>query len=618
VGRERGLGATHLGGHRCRLLVWAPRAEQVEVRLVGSRERVMPMAPVERGYHFASVDGVDPGDLYLYRLNGRTERPDPASYYQPQGVHGPSQVVDLSSFVWEDEQWFGLPLQDYIIYELHVGTFTPEGTFDAIIPRLDQLRNLGVTAIEIMPVAQFPGSRNWGYDGVYPFAVQDSYGGPEGLKRLVNACHMRGLVTIMDVVYNHLGPEGNYLADFGPYFTDLYRTPWGAAINFDGAGSDEVRRFFIENALYWITEFHVDALRLDAIHGIRDFSARTFLEELGISVHDEGERLNRRLYVIAESNFNDARVILPRYLGGYGLDAQWNDDFHHSLHTLLTGERSGYYEDFHGLADLTEAFREGFVYTGQYSAYRQRRHGNSSRLAHACQFVVSVQNHDQVGNRMKSERLADLVSFDTLKLAAGALLLSPFVPLLFMGEEYGEIAPFFYFISHSDPELVEAVRKGRKEEFAAFGWRAEVPDPQDEATFQRSRLQWENREGGQHRVLLDLYTELIRLRKELPALRHLSKEDEEVAGFEDSKVLLLRRWAGEEQAFVAFNFGEAQAGVALRLPPGAWHKRFDSSAQRWNGNGEVAPSRLESRAEIALTLPPRSFVLYAMESQSPL
>lgn len=349
VGLERRLGATYLGGRRCRFLVWAPRAERVEVHLIGPRERFVPMAPLERGYHYASVDAVEPGDLYLYRLDGGTERPDPASYYQPHGVHGPSQVVDLSSFVWEDRHWFGLPLQDYIIYELHVGTFTPEGTFDAIIPRLDELKDLGVTAVEIMPVAQFPGSRNWGYDGVYPFAVQDSYGGPEGLKRLVNACHVRGLVVIMDVVYNHLGPEGNYLADFGPYFTDIYRTPWGAAINFDGAGSDEVRRFFIENAIYWITEFHVDALRLDAIHGIRDFSARTFLEELGMSVHDEGERLNRRLYVIAESNFNNARVDLPRYLGGYELDAQWNDDFHHSLHTLLTGEQSGYYEDFRGL-----------------------------------------------------------------------------------------------------------------------------------------------------------------------------------------------------------------------------------------------------------------------------
>jgi maltooligosyltrehalose trehalohydrolase len=359
-----------------------------------------------------------------------------------------------------------------------VGTFTPEGTFEAIIPHLDELRELGITAVELMPVAQFPGTRNWGYDGVYPFAVQNSYGGPEGLKRLVNACHGRGIAVVLDVVYNHLGPEGNYLWDFGPYFTDRYKTPWGSAINFDGPHSDPVRRLFIENALYWVTEFRMDGLRIDAVHGILDFSAYPFLEELASAVHEKAERLNRRVYVIAESDLNDTRVIRSRELGGYGLDAQWNDDFHHALHTLLTEDQTGYYQDFGRLGDLVKAFREGFVCSGQYSSYRRRRHGNSSRDIPAGCFVVFAQNHDQVGNRMRGERLSQLVCRERMKLAAGVVFLSPFIPLLFMGEEYGETAPFPYFISHSDADLVEAVRRGRREEFAAFGWSQEPPDPQ--------------------------------------------------------------------------------------------------------------------------------------------
>lgn len=477
------LGATYLGDGRCRFRVWAPLADSVAVHIVAPRERLEPLARGERGYYYGELEGVEPGNLYLYLLDGRKERPDPASRYQPQGVHGPSQVVDPHAFAWSDSCWFGPAQQELIFYELHVGTFTLEGTFDAMIPHLEGLRELGVTAVELMPVAQFPGSRNWGYDGVYPFAVQNSYGGPEGLMRLVDACHRCGLAVFLDVVYNHLGPEGNYLGDFGPYFTDRYRTPWGLALNFDGADSDEVRRFFIENALYWLTEFHIDGFRLDAIHAITDKGALPFLEELAAAVHRRAERLGRRVYVIGESDLNDPRVIQPRVVGGYGLDGQWSDDFHHALHSLLTGERSGYYQDFGKLVHLARAFREGYVYTGQYSAYRRRQHGDWPRLCDACQFVVFAQNHDQVGNRARGERLSTLVSFDGLKLAAGMVLLSPFVPLLFMGEEYGETAPFLYFTSHSDPTLVEAVRKGRLEEFAAFGCEDEVPDPQDEATF---------------------------------------------------------------------------------------------------------------------------------------
>jgi maltooligosyltrehalose trehalohydrolase len=334
-----------------------------------------------------------------------------------------------------------------------VGAYTKKGTFESIIPHLDELKKLGITAIELMPVAQFPGTRNWGYDGVYPYAVQNSYGGPEGFKRLVNACHGRGLALVLDVVYNHLGPEGNYLWDFGPYFTDRYKALWGFSINFDGPHSDDVRHYFIQNALYWVTEFHVDALRVDAVHAILDFSAEPFLEELASAVHDEAKRLNRRVYLIAESALNDTRVIRSREFGGYGLDAQWNDDFHHALHTVLTGERMGYYRDFGRLQDLAKALLEGFVYSGEYSPYRRRRHGNSSRDIPAHRFVVFSQNHDQVGNRMRGERLSELVCFERTKLAAGVMTLSPFIPLLFMGEEYGETAPFQYFVSHSDPDL---------------------------------------------------------------------------------------------------------------------------------------------------------------------
>ncbi|MFC1937816.1 malto-oligosyltrehalose trehalohydrolase, partial [Chloroflexota bacterium] len=413
------LGAAYLGDDQCQFIVWAPLAQRIEVHIVSPEELIIPLQRDSQGYHRVVTGGVKPGSLYFYRLDGEKEHPDPASRFQPQGVHGPSQVL-AATFPWQDQNWPGLPLQEYILYELHVGTFTEEGTFDAVIGHLDRLKDLGITAMELMPVAQFPGNRNWGYDGVCPFAVQDSYGGPEGLKHLVNTCHQKGLAVVLDVVYNHLGPEGNYIADFGPYFTDRYKTPWGAALNFDGPHSDEVRRFFIENALYWLEEFHIDALRLDALHAIFDMSSYPFLQELAASFHQKVAKLNRKAYLIGESSANDARLIKPSESGGYGLDAQWNDEFHHSLHTLLTGEQSGYYQDFGQLQHLIKAFQEGFVYSGQYSHYRQRRHGVSSRNIPSHRFVVFAQNHDQVGNRVKGERLSRLVLFEALKLAAGA------------------------------------------------------------------------------------------------------------------------------------------------------------------------------------------------------
>ena len=605
---NRKLGAVYLGDGGCRFSVWAPFATRMEVHIVTHEERMIPLEKKERGYYQSVVDGIKPGSRYFYRFDEAKERPDPASCYQPQGVHGPSEVVD-PNFDWDEGQWLGIPLQDYIIYEIHVGTFTPDGTFDAIIPHLDHLKDLGITAIELMPVAQFPGSRNWGYDGTYPFAVQNSYGGPGGLKRLVSACHRHGLAVALDVVYNHLGPEGNYFGDFAPYFTDRHKTPWGAAVNFDDADSDEVRRFFIENALFWIGESHIDALRLDAVHAIFDFSARTFLEDLADAVHQRGDRSDNYVYLITESNQNDARLVYSRERGGYGLDSQWNDDFHHVLHTLLTGERDGYYQDFGQFGQLIKAYREGFVYTGEYSPYRRRRHGNSLLDVPGYRLVVFMQNHDQVGNRMLGERLSVLVSFDALKLAAGAVLLSPFIPLLFMGEEYGETAPFHYFISHSVPDLIQAVWRGRKEEFAAFAWLGKMPDPQSESTYLQCVLDHHLRDSGQNRILYNYYRELIRLRQLLISQGLLRKEKMEVLGLQKEMAFSVRYWDEAREAIAVFNFGEIDVSVTLPLAFKRWRKLFDSAEQCWSRTGGPREEETLLLDKAAILIGAKAFVI---------
>jgi maltooligosyltrehalose trehalohydrolase len=602
------LGATYLGRDQCHFLVWAPRAQQVEVHLVDGGGRYLPLRQDERGYHHGLLEGVRPGSLYFYRLDGEKERPDPASRHQPQGVHGPSRVAE-PDFPWEDQAWSGLPLAEYLIYELHVGTFTPAGTFEAIIPFLTDLKELGVSAVELMPVAQFPGRRNWGYDGVYPFAVQESYGGPRGLKRLVNACHQQGLAVVLDVVYNHLGPEGNYLRDFGPYFTDRSRTPWGEAINFDGPQSEEVRRFFLENARHWVTDYHIDALRLDSVDRICDQSAQPFLAKLAQAVHDRAAVLNRRIFLMAESDLNDSRFIRSREQGGFELDVHWNDDFHHALHHLLTGETDGYYQDYRGVGDLAKAFTDGFVYTGEYSRYRQRVRGSACRDLPAERFLVFAQNHDQVGNRLYGERLNQLVSFEALKLAAGAVLLSPFIPLLFMGEEYGEAAPFQYFVSHGDPGLIDAVRRGRREEFAGFDWQGEPPDPQGEETFKRSRLNRELRQEERHRVLYEFYRELLRWRRQHPALACMSKDRLQAVSFEKQKVLLVRRWVEEDQICTILHFSGSPATLELPIPAGDWRKILDSGEARWYGAGSTVPPAIYSEGKVSLTLPPQAVVL---------
>ena len=603
------LGATLLDDHRSAFLVWAPRATQVEVRLTSARGRNVTMEAIGCGYFRAIVDDVAAGALYRYRLDGQKERPDPVSRFQPQGVHGPSLVVD-HRFAWNDAGWRGIPLETYILYEVHVGTFTSEGTFDAAVPRIAMLKELGVTAIEVMPVSQFPGSRNWGYDGVYPFAVQESYGGPSAFKRFVDACHQQGIAVALDVVYNHLGPEGNYLLDFGPYFTDAYKTPWGEAINFDGPDSDNVRRYFIENALQWITEFHIDALRLDAVHAIVDPSARPFLQELGVAVHTRARELGREVCVFPESDRNDARFVIPCESNGTGHDAVWNDDFHHALHVLLTGERDGYYRDFYGIEDLAKSFREGFVYSGQYSKFRRRRHGNSSKDIPGKSFIVFAQNHDQIGNRCAGDRLAQSLSLDQLKFAAGVLLLSPYLPLLFMGEEYGEPAPFQYFVSHGDAALIEAVRRGRKEEFARFDWQDEIPDPQSEQTFLNSKLNWELQLHGSHRILWQFHQELLRLRRTVPALARLDRSATQIECRTDENVLLVKRGTEPNHVFSVFHAGVSTAELAIAFPSGRWSKLLDSADHEWAGQGRQVPDILVSTGEVQLALRGWSVVVF--------
>ncbi|QSJ14183.1 malto-oligosyltrehalose trehalohydrolase [Nostoc sp. UHCC 0702] len=616
------IGAHYLGNGECEFTVWSPTLNSVAVQILSPQQQVIPLKPVEEGYWQTKLNDVYPGTLYRYILNDENAFADPASQYQPQGVHGPSQVVE-HQFEWTDAGWAGVPLESMIFYELHVGTFTPEGTFTAIIDRLPDLQELGINAIEIMPIAQFPGDthieaslafRNWGYDGVYPFAVQSSYGNPAALKQLVNACHQHGIAVVLDVVYNHFGPEGNYMGQYAPYFTKTYKTPWGNAMNFDGAYNQGVRNYFIENALYWLREFHIDALRLDAIQAIYDLGAKHFLWELAEAVHhfkSQGQTWKRHL--IAESDLNNPQIIRPPELGGYGLDAQWNDDFHHALHALVTGDRQGYYQDFGQCSQLAKAYTDTFIYDWQYAPHRHRYHGISCRDRSPSQFVVCIQNHDQIGNQMKGDRLWDRISFEGLKLAAAAVLLSPNLPLLFMGEEYGETAPFIYFVSHSDPDLIQAVRAGRKQEFEAFHYAENPPDPESAETFLASKLNWQLRNEGQHKVLLNWYRQLINLRKTHPVLLKQDRDFIEATSDEDKQLVVVRRWCETSQLIFAMNFNSSPITTTLPIQSHG-NKLLDSADTSWAGPGSQAPQNLSVGQE--LQLQPNSLVLYELESYS--
>jgi maltooligosyltrehalose trehalohydrolase len=492
--------------------VWAPYAHCVELDLPARR---VPLEQQPRGWWSVALDTNAPVE-YAFVVDGGDPLPDPRSAWQPFGVHGPSRTVDHAAFRWTDARWQAPPLSSAVVYELHVGTFTQEGTFDAVIERIPHLLELGVTHVELMPVADFPGEWGWGYDGVDLYAPHHPYGGPDGLKHLVNALHGAGLAAILDVVYNHLGPSGNYLSRFGPYFTSDVRTPWGDAVNLSGPESLEVREFFIENALMWLRDYHFDGLRLDAVHALVDTSATHFLEELGLRVDDLGRELRRHLVIIAESDSNDPRVIRPRELGGYGMDAQWSDDLHHALHALITGENGGYYADFGCMQHLAKALEGGFVYDGVFSQFRGRTHGRPLAGAPKSKLLGYLQTHDQVGNRAAGERIGALASLERVKAGAALVLTSPFVPMLFQGEEWAASTPFLYFTNHLDPDLGRAVSEGRRNEFAAFGWQPEeIPDPQNPETFRSSKLEWTERAETPHREMLNWYRELIALRPRL-------------------------------------------------------------------------------------------------------
>ncbi len=615
--RERADLGAHVrpGGVEFRVL--APRAERLAVKIVGPRPGAeVALERDEEGVHSGLVEGARPEQDYVYVLDRRTrdggrervERPDPASRFQPAGVHGPSRVIDPRGFRWTDAGWAGIPLEDYVVYELHVGTFTAAGTFEAAIARIPHLVALGVTAVEIMPVAEFPGGRNWGYDGVYPYAVQSSYGGPRGLVRLVDACHGAGLAVVLDVVYNHLGPEGSYLGDFAPFFTSKYRTPWGEAVNFDDADSDLVRAFVVENALQWVRDYHVDALRLDAVHAIYDLGPRHILEELGTAVREEARRLGRVAFAIAESDLNDVRLIRPIAEGGLGLDAQWSDDFHHAACALLTGARHGYFVDFGRVADLEKAIALGFVQDGtRRSTYRRRRHGSSAAAVAGRRLVVALENHDQVANASGGRRLSTIVPFEAQKLAAALLLAgAPNVPLLFMGEEYGETAPFYYFTSHGDPALGEAVREGRRRELEGFG--IDVPDPQAEATFRASKLDWSRAERAPHAAVLRLHRDLLRLRREHPALAGCRKELTRGESSEEERWLVVERGhpSGARAVLVANLAAQAQAVPApvLGETGGEWRLALHTADTRYDGPGAPAPP----------AMPPHSAALLLRET----
>jgi maltooligosyltrehalose trehalohydrolase len=519
--------------------VWAPLPQRVEVEVAGTRHA---MTCGSDGWWVAEVKSAGAATEYGFVVDGGRRLPDPRSAWQPYGVHGCSRLVDHTAFKWDDDGFRAGPLSRAVIYELHIGTFTPAGTFDAAIGRLEHLVQLGITHVEVMPVNAFPGEHGWGYDGVDLFAPQEAYGGPDGLKRFVNACHDHGLAVLLDVVYNHLGPSGNYLGVFAPYFTERHHTPWGAALNFDGPNSNEVRRFFCDNALTWLRDYHCDGLRLDAVHAIMDMSTRPFLEQLASEVKRLSIQLDRSLVLIAESDLNDPRLVLPASRGGFGLDAQWSDDFHHALHTTLTGEQAGYYKDFNGVAHLAKALKQAYVYDGCHSRHRGRRHGQSpTGLSGHC-FLAYAQNHDQVGNRARGERLSHLVSPGRLKIAAALVLTSPFVPLVFQGEEWASSSPFQYFTDHPEPELARVVREGRRREFAAFGWKPEeVPDPQARDTFERSKLRWDEPGNGLHAEMLAWYQQLIHLRRTEPVLEDGALENVTVRFDEAAQWLVLER-----------------------------------------------------------------------------
>jgi maltooligosyltrehalose trehalohydrolase len=574
---KRGIGVSFNSNSIAEVIVWAPEANSIKL-ITADTQRALKKE--KYGYWKCETDIIRRGSPYKFRINDKEAFPDPASLSQAEGVHGNSYAVDTRAFEWTDIEWKNVPLREYIIYELHTGTFSNTNNFQGIKERLGYLRDLGITAIEIMPVGQFPGKRNWGYDGVYPFAVQHSYGGAAGLQDLVNTCHENNIAVILDVIYNHLGPEGNYLPQYGPYFTEKYKTPWGLALNYDDAWCNGVRDYVTENVLMWFRDFHIDALRLDAVHAIKDLSSVHLLKSIRQKVNELSTITGKPHYLIAELDLNDPLFINPPEKGGYGIDAQWIDEFHHALRVASGQKREGYYSDFNGIADLAKSYRDAYVYDGQFSEHRKKFFGVKTRNE-GHQFVVFSQNHDHIGNRMLGERTSTLLSFEMCKLIAAAVMVSPFLPMLFMGEEWGETNPFLYFIDHTDKQLAEMVNKGRKEEFASFNWQGETPDPRTEETFARSMLQWDLAGEQRHQVMLAYYKQLIRLRKTQPALRSTDRAGTSVQVFEENKQLILHRKHSEQHLLCVMNFSQQEQQIKTDMK--GCRELFNSSSQEWNG-----------------------------------
>ena len=561
---RQALGVHVLSEHTASALLWAPLATTAGIK--PEHGEIIPMTSCGRGYWEIDQVRLSHGDRYYFVLEGNKHLPDPASLYQPEGVHGPSGVMDLNQFIWSDASWKTPTFDQLVMYEVHTGTFSPQGNFEGIIEKLDYISNLGVTAIELMPVAQFPGERNWGYDGVFPFAVHSFYGAAAGLQDLVDACHSKGMAVILDVVYNHMGPEGNYLEAFGPYFTDKYQTPWGRAMNLDDAWCDGVRRFIIENALMWLRDFHIDGLRLDAVHALMDFSPKHMLREITEQVEAFNRANGKQHFVIGECDLNDIRFINPSEQGGYNLNAQWCDEFHHALHAAVTGEQKSYYADFGSWDHLVKAFNHAYVYDGMYSPHRKKTFGTSTLGQPGDKFVVFSQNHDQVGNRAKGERLSQLIPFELLKVLAGAVILSPFLPLLFMGEEYGEVSPFLYFTSHTNPDLIQRVSEGRKKEFVELLDQEEPPDPQMRQTFLQCKLNWMLLSKARHRQMLSFYRTLIRFRSAHPIYHPVRREHFEALKCPGKEVLILKYTSRDDRLAIVLNCGRQEHS----LDPGSY------------------------------------------------
>jgi len=592
----------------CEFTVWAPKANSMHLVLEETGQKIK-MDKQEHGYYTITVENINHGTQYKYLINDSEKYPDPASLSQPEGVHEASEVINLKNFNWTDSGWANIPLNEMIQYELHTGTFSDKGDFNGIISKLDYLKDLGVNTIEILPVSQFSGHRNWGYDGVYPFAVQNSYGGPKKLMELVNACHQKGIAVILDVVYNHFGPEGNYTSNYGYYFTDHYSTPWGQPINFDGPHSDGVRNYVLQNALMWCRDYHIDGLRLDAVHAIYDFSAKHIMQELAENIAELEKETGRKHYLIAESHLNDVRYISPTEKGGYGLDAQWSDDFHHAIHTLTSGERKGYYVDFGKPEHLSKAIKNAFVYDGQYSEFRKKTYGNTTENNPGEQFVIFNQNHDQVGNRLHGDRLISMTDFETAKVIAGATLTAPNVPMLFMGEEYGERNPFYYFVSHLDPKLNKLVREGRKNEFKDFyADAAESMNPDASETFEASKLSWNIEKNAEKKAMHGFYRELIQIRTTHPVLKVNDKQNLEI--LENGKLFVMERKQGKQSILVIMNFDEQSQPVFVNLKNN-FTKILDSAEEKWNGPGSSAPETIQENDNIKIQQ--KSIIIYSTQ-----